>query len=280
MITDVVSMGRTCHAMQSLCDRVARRRIRIILEPWTGTHFQPFLDLLGEGECVITGSCALAMLMGGDLPKCRDLNLVAPPASFSLIDNFLHHTMGYTMTRESCHRALARIVGSFRVYRRNGQVITLSLPKEGLHILHVILNAPSTVDMIYMTGGGLSCFYFKWLQEGVVVHGQSAPKVPWGDKLGHVGHDDHNWTVARHTQFLGGPCLDLCPTLWHHVASGKHQLFVDWDTTRTIRNVASDCDIEWRLNTTCFNDRCPYHITIMARNFEGCGASSGTSFAL
>jgi hypothetical protein len=108
------------------------------------------------------------------------------------------------------------------------------------------------------------------------VHGHTAPHVSWGDKLGHVGHDDHNWTVARHTQFLLGPCHDLCPTLWNHVSSGKHQLMVDWDRTRTIRNVALNTDIEWRLNSYCVNDRCPYHIATMAGNFEGCGASSGT----
>jgi hypothetical protein len=280
MMTDVMNMGRTCHAMRHLCDLLARRRLRQILEPWTGRHFQLFLDFLRDEGCIVTGSCALAMLMGGELSNARDLNLVGRPESFSVCDKFIQETMGYVTISEICHQALTRVVGRFRKYRRNEHIITLSLPKEGLHILHVILYAPSTIDMIYMTGGGLSTFYLELLLKGVTVHGHSAPHVPWGDKLGHVGHNDHNWTVARHTQFLCGPCHDLCPTLWNHIASGKHQLMVDWDRSRTIRNVALNTDIEWRLNSYCVNDRCPYYIATMAGNFEGCGASSGTLSAL
>ncbi|KAG2128462.1 hypothetical protein BD769DRAFT_1387503 [Suillus cothurnatus] len=196
MMTDVMNMGRTCHAMRHLCDVLARRRLRQILEPWTGRHFQSFLDFLRDEGCIVTGSCALAMLMGGELSNARDLNLVGRPESFSVCDKFIQETMGYVTISEICHQALTRVVGRFRKYRRNEHIITLSLPKEGLHILHVILYAPSTIDMIYMTGGGLSTFYLELLLKGVTVHGHSAPHVPWGDKLGHVGHNDHNWTVA------------------------------------------------------------------------------------
>lgn len=280
MITDVVCMGQTCHAMRKLCDAVAQRRLHHVLEPWTGRlgHFQTFLDVLDDEGCVITGSCALAMLMGGDICHARDLNVIGRLESFQAIDKFIQETMGYIATSETCHKALTRIVGSFTMYRRNRRIITLSLARPGLHILHIILNAPSTVDMIYMTRGGLSTFYFEWLQKGVTVQGHSARYVPCGDKLGHVGHNDPHWTVAADTFFLGAPCNDLCPTLWNHIASGKHQLNIDWDARRSITRVALNADIEWRLNNYCDNVRCPYDITTMAGNFEGCGASSGTFF--
>lgn len=277
MITDVVSMGQTCHAMRKLCDSVARRRLHHILEPWAGTHahYHAFLHVLGAEGCVITGSCALAMLMGGVMCNPRDLNLIGRAESWEVMDKFIQETLGYITIGERCHKALTCVVGNFRMYERNGRIITLSLAKSGLHILHVVFNAPSTADMIYMSGGGLSTFFFEWHQRRVAVYGHSARNVAWGDKLGHVGHDHHNWTVTHHTKFLSGPCLDFCPTLWHHIGSRKHQLNVDWDTTRSIRKVASKADIEWRLNSYCDNDECAYYITTMASNFQGCGASSG-----
>jgi hypothetical protein len=272
---DLISMGRTCRFMRRLCQGVIRRRLRTILEPWTGQYYTPFLALCHRVGCIITGSCALAMLTARHVTASRDLNLVAPAQAFDFIHEFLHVTLRYQFVADGCHPVMSSVVGRFHRYKTGKQTITLSIAKDRMHVLHVVLNAPSTADMIFMTGGGIACFYFDWLREGISVCSRSADHIPRGEQLGSVGKINSDLCLQRGTYFLRTECGSVCPTFWQHVDSFDRTLRVTWDEQLSIDSVLSNADVEWRLNTYCTNLSCTYRMSVMASNSDSLGANTG-----
>ncbi|KAG2737996.1 hypothetical protein P692DRAFT_20883016 [Suillus brevipes Sb2] len=169
---------------------------------------------------------------------------------------------------------MSSVVGRFHRYKTGKQTITLSIAKDRMHVLHVVLNAPSTADMIFMTGGGIACFYFDWLREGISVCSRSADHIPRGEQLGSVGKINSDLCLQRGTYFLRTECGSVCPTFWQHVDSFDRTLRVTWDEQLSIDSVLSNADVEWRLNTYCTNLSCTYRMSVMASNSDSLGANT------
>lgn len=269
-------MGRTCRFMRRLSQGVVHRCLRSILEPWTGQHHTPFLALCHKVGCITTGSCALAMLTAKHITASRDLNLVAPAQAFEVLHEFLCETLCYRFVANVCHPMMSSVVGRFHRYEADKQTITLSIAKDRMHVLHMVLNAPSTADMIFMTGGGIACFYFDWLCKGISVRTRSADHIPWGDKLGSVGKISSNLCLQRGTYFLCMKCGNMCPTFWQHIGLFNCTLHVTWDKQLSVHGVLSDVDVEWHLNMYCMNLSCAYRMSVMATNSDSLGAMTGT----
>ncbi|KAG2118720.1 uncharacterized protein F5147DRAFT_647870 [Suillus discolor] len=62
--------------------------------------------------------------------------------------------LGFTPISSVPHPALAPSIGRFCRYACHERFITLSASHEGESVLHIILNAPTTADMLFMTTGG------------------------------------------------------------------------------------------------------------------------------
>ncbi|KAG1772160.1 hypothetical protein EDD22DRAFT_842526 [Suillus occidentalis] len=223
-------------------------------------------------SAVITGSAARAMVFGHDGEHPVDLNLVVPHGSFRTLHAFVKRDLGYRSVTKSAHPAIAPAVCLFRKYESNGRTITLSAPRPSQSILQIILNAPSTADMVFMSAGGVAWFYPQLLKQGVAIRSRSSNFVPLDCKLGYVGGVTRLMRLENDLEFTRRACGSSCPTLWHHVDDTSLRCFVDWNSEDTVTDLFGDVDVEWRLSLYCTNSHCRYRIAIMERNLHTDGA--------
>jgi hypothetical protein len=275
-LPDLLTVGWTCHTMRQFVDRVSCRWLLCIIQPWTLGHAVSFLAVCETTNCLMTGSCARAMFTGDIGHLCRDLNLLCGQDSFALMHTFLMESLGFVLLCENCHPTLQYSVAECRQYTKAEGLITLSTPKPGMHLLHVIVSAPSTADMVFMNGRGLGCFYAQWSQDGISVVTHTGHLGLWTTKIGCAGNSMHSFQIQQDTHFLGQPCGNLCPTLWHHVDSSPHFLAFNWTPHSSIKTVVEDVGIEWCLNSYCLNSACPHNVKVMAGNYECAGSQTGT----
>ncbi|KIK38222.1 hypothetical protein CY34DRAFT_15193 [Suillus luteus UH-Slu-Lm8-n1] len=230
------------------------------------------MDALHVSNGVITGSSAHTMLMGGDTVQGSDLNIIVPHHHFQDMHAFIVHTLGYKNVSSIPHPAMRAVVAHFGKYKSNHNIITISSGQRGASILHIILNAPTSADMLFMTTGGLTCFYPQWMQQHVAIQTHTGDRVLPNHKLGSVGELLDDILVADGTDFIGEPCGNRCPALWHRIEDKSLRLSVDWDMDDSVTNIFHNVDIEWRLNTHCTNRACPYNVVAMSTNCESDGA--------
>lgn len=177
MLQDLLVISQCSRAMQRMYREVIRRRLRSILVPFTGTRYASFLDALRTSNGVITGSSAHTMLTGGDTVQGRDLNIIVPHRHFQDMHAFIVHTLGYENISSIPHPAMRAVVAHFGKYKSNCNIITISSGQRGASILHIILNAPTSADMLFMTTGGLTCFYPQWMQQHVAIQTHTGDRV-------------------------------------------------------------------------------------------------------
>lgn len=272
MIFDLRNVSRTCRMLRRLVKNVVQRRLTHILGPFIGDMQGPFMRFLREQRGVITGSCAKSMVTGMHEHTARDLNIVVPHGGFNLLHSMLQDTLGFTPISEVAHPALAPHIGRFHIYKAKDRIITMAEPQKQDSVLHIILNAPTTADMIFMTTGGLCVFYPRCLEANIAIKSHAGRLVSYDRKLGTAG-ELSDLEVQDDTDFLGSSCGDQCPTFWHHVRCQQLRLSVDWDQDDSVTNVFHNVDVEWRLNTYCMNSHCSYNWDQMLQYLEGCGAS-------
>ncbi|KAG1876932.1 hypothetical protein C8R48DRAFT_668950 [Suillus tomentosus] len=268
-LPDLTKMGQTCRRLRDIATDVARRRFGHIIIPFTGHNYDTFLSVLRRTRTVITGSCARKMLTGEVDARARDLNLVAPATGFNDLHKFITGVLRLPCVSKRCHPGMREIVGRFRKYALPTRVITVSTAKVDMHIMHVILHAPSTADMILMTAGGLVSFYSNMTLQGITLTSRTGHHVRWGEKLGTIGDIVEGFEVARSTEFLGGSCGRHCVTFWHQVSDNAFRLALDWNIKDSARWCVEDVDVEWRVDSNCMNPSCPYRIEQMCVNYEG-----------
>ncbi|KAG2085769.1 uncharacterized protein F5147DRAFT_659399 [Suillus discolor] len=214
-------------------------------------------------------------MITGDINEAiQDLNLVVPHETFYILENFLMETMGYKKITEACHPAMVSVVEHFGKYAFQSRWVTLACPKTHMHVLHLILHAPTTADMVYLTTGGVTCFYPQWMRQQISIHSHTGDLVPWDNKLGCAGEIHSSLRVESNMDFLQGPCGNRCPTLWHHISDKYLRQSVDWDMTDSVTHTFYDINVEWRLNTYCLNTACRFCRSIMGSNLENAGAAN------
>ncbi|KAG2114424.1 hypothetical protein DEU56DRAFT_919586 [Suillus clintonianus] len=274
VITDLTAISRTCQIMRELGQEVIRRRFRHILEPFAGNHLPSFLSALRHGNGLITGSSVRAMMGYNNSSASRDLNILVPYTGFDNLHETIEHTLGFTSISRVAHPAIAASIGIFRKYKSKHRIITLSASHKDQNILHIILNAPTTADMLFMTTGGLCYFYPNFYHAGIAIESHSGNLVPNDKKLGCAGEITDEFEMEKDMSFLNRTCNDLCPTFWHHVEEKRWRLCVDWNVEDSVTKVFHDINVEWRLNRECTNSECPRCFTEMSQNCECAGASN------
>lgn len=274
MLLDLSSMSRTCWAMQKLTKEVTRRQFICILALFTGSEYASFRDALRTSDGVITGSATRTMLLGGETVEARDLNIVVPHKNFDALENFVGIRLGYKKISCRPHPAISPIIACFGKYASRHHIITISAGKRDTCILHIILNAPTTADMLFMTTGGLTWFYPEWMQYHIAIQSHTGDLVPQDNKLGCMDTLLENIVVAKGTGFIGKACGVRCPALWHHIEEKHMRLSVDWNFNDSVTKIFHNVDIEWRLNMHCTNSACAYNVKVMSENCESNGATN------
>lgn len=271
-IIDLHSTSRTCVLMAELGREVLHHRFRRVLDPFLHHHMSSFLSTLREAYGFITGSVVRTMVNTSSNQIPRDLNVLVPYEGFNAVDSVIRCNLGFIAISDVAHPAIASCISKFYKYTLNNKIITLSSSHHGQSILHVVLNAPTTADMLFMSTGGLCYFYPMWMHAGKAVQSHRGDLVPLDHQLGCVGASTSNFEVEEGMGFLGESCNTLCPTFWHHVEERNLRVCIDWNVDDSVTNVFHNADVEWRLNTECVNDKCPYRVTVTYANLEGVGA--------
>ncbi|KAG2037609.1 hypothetical protein BDR03DRAFT_982231 [Suillus americanus] len=268
-ITDLHSTSRTCLLMAELGWEVLCQRLRCVMNPFLDHHMSTFLSTLHDANGFITGSVVQTMVKTSSSQIPRDLNVLVPYEGFDSLDSVIRRTLGFLPISNVTHLAIAPCINQFHKYTLNNKIITLSSSHQGQSILHIVLNAPTTADMVFMSTGGLCYFYPMWMDASTAVESHCGDLVLLDNQLGCVGALTSNFEVKDGMGFLGESCGTLCPTFWHHVEESNLHVCIDWNVDDSVTNVFHNADVEWRLNTECINDKCPYRVTVTYPNFEG-----------
>ncbi|KAG2749911.1 hypothetical protein P692DRAFT_20730620 [Suillus brevipes Sb2] len=250
------------------------RRFTCLINPYVDSSLTRFIDLIRSSGAVITGSVARAMMTGHQGGTPRNLNIIIPYQSFQSLHAFIKHELGYLATSEAAHPAIATAVNLFCKYESKQRIITLSAPRPSQSVLQIIMNAPSTADMVVMSAGGVAWFYPCWLRQGISVQTRSSEFVSHNYQLGYVGDLTQDIELRKDLQFTQRACGTFCPTFWHHVEDKSLRCFVDWNGEDTVTEVFKGVDLEWRLSPDCTNSRCSYRTAVMELNIDGNGAHS------
>jgi hypothetical protein len=140
-----------------------------------------------DANGIITGSAARAMVNHVESYPMRDLNIIVPHNEFGKLHATMKDMMGFTPISSVAHPAIAPCISNFQKYASHERFITLTASHEHQSVLHIILNAPTTADMLFMTTGGVCYFYPEWFEAGLAIASHTGNLVPWNNKLGCAG---------------------------------------------------------------------------------------------
>ncbi|KAG1841609.1 hypothetical protein C8R48DRAFT_781319 [Suillus tomentosus] len=264
LLTDILAWRSSSRFTRSIGQSIAAQRFTRIIHPFVGNHAAELRYLMYTWGAVITGSCALQMLTGGD-DAPNNLNIVCPSGSFDVLQGFILDSLSYrrvdAVTRSNyAFRAVAR---AFAKYRRGPLRITLC---EAISddIFDVITSSPTTGDMLIMTPGSVVAFYPEWTLNGVAVLNHVVTSRIPGKNVGCI--ENVQYIVWESTTFLQQPCRDFCPALWRNIADSKGcTLVLEWDKRYPIRPAMARSNTAWRIAEHCANPLCPYNPLTNAR---------------
>ncbi|KAG2149785.1 hypothetical protein BD769DRAFT_1381530 [Suillus cothurnatus] len=204
-------------------------------------------------RAVITGSCAWQMLNGDDTPA-NNLNLIVTNGGFDAFCFLIQDTLLYEWVEQTSkpHYTFNNSAERFARFKFKHLFITVTEAKvDGL--FKVVLCAPTTADMLFMTAGGVGMLYLEWTSKNIAVINRTArrgnrdyDKVGCLHRGGFLCHDD--------TSFLSEACGQHCPTQWRYIADrGNQSLVVDWDARFSLRSMMRASHMIWRLAEHCHN---------------------------
>jgi hypothetical protein len=216
-----------------------------------------FLMIVHQTGTIITGSCALNMLLGLSYDSSSsDLNLIVPQHKFVAMDVFLQKVAGYVTAEGQMepHSSVAPSVSRFVRYRKSH--LSVSLTEAGvIGPIRVIACSDATADMTFMTAGGVATLYPDITLRGINIQSKSTQQGHKGEsRIGTAKSDVLGWETD--TSFLKGPCGLSCPSLWRSIADyGPYGVF-SWDARYDVKRVFGNCDVEFRVSDRCVNDHC------------------------
>jgi hypothetical protein len=144
-----------------------------------------FLTIMHQTGTIITGSCALNMLLGLLYDSSSsDLNLVVPHNKFFAMDVFLRNVAGYVTAEGQMepHSSVAPSVARYVRYRKSD--LSVSLAQAGvIGPMRVIACSDATADMTFMTAGGVATLYPEFTLCGINMRSENK-------KQGRGGKDE------------------------------------------------------------------------------------------
>jgi hypothetical protein len=258
-LPDVLALRQVSLEIYSWCRAIPDRRLGAILRRFFLGSLDHFLTVMHETGTIITGSCALNMLLGNLYDVfSSDLNLIVPHKKFFTMDVFLQKLAGY-VTAEKQMEAHSSVTGSvtrFVRYRKSHLVI--SLTQAGvIGPMRVVACGTATADMTFMTAGGVATLYPEFTLCGKNVCCEDTQQFHGRENRIGTSKSDA-LALENDTSFLGGPCGHSCPLLWRSFADyGPYGVF-NWDARYDVKRVFANCDLEWRVHERCVNLHCEW----------------------
>jgi hypothetical protein len=119
-LPDLLAMQQLLREICSWCRAVPCHRLEAILHRFFLGSLEHFLTVMHKTGTIITGSCALKMLLGHLYDSSSsDLNLIVPHGMFSSMGIFLREEAGYVNVGElTSHSSVAPSVSRFVCYRK------------------------------------------------------------------------------------------------------------------------------------------------------------------
>ncbi|KAG1726066.1 uncharacterized protein EDB91DRAFT_1086887 [Suillus paluster] len=243
-LPELLCFAQACCAVRFSALDIITKRYQVILGPYVPQRLEKFNKLLTNTCGIITGSCAINMLLGTPQYLTRDLNLVVPCGGWSLMENFILDDLHYTPTSTSIHPIMKNQYRRFKAYTKHVR------PWDALQ---PIAEAPSTIDMTMMTPGGIVTFYPEMTLDWIRYSTHKGDELQLGQHLGSKG--SNRFRIERSTAFLRHMCGANCPTLWQNMRNHKEYLALDWDARFTVKRAITNSDLEWCMATMTTNQQ-------------------------
>jgi hypothetical protein len=160
LLPDVLAVRQLSWEIYSWCWAVPDRRLEDILCRFFLGSLDHFLTEMHQTETIITGSCALNMLLGDFYDaSSSDLNLIVPHKKFFTMDVFLQKLAGYVTAEKQmeAHSSVTASVARFVRYRKSH--LAISLTRAGVIGPMRVVACSTTADMTFMTAGGVATLY-------------------------------------------------------------------------------------------------------------------------
>jgi hypothetical protein len=260
LLRDVMAWRNMSHQTLAMGQSIITWQFTRILQPFVDHHIPEMSDVMSASHAVITGSCALAMLLDPEyMPK--DLNFIVAEAGFEMLEEFILDVLCYHCVQlGACHNyAFNGAVHQFARYWRKENIITVTQATwEG--VFRVIASSPTTADMTIMTQGGLATFYSSWTLAGIALTNHTLSRHRPGQNVGCV--ERHRFNIRDCSRLVDEPCGVLCPAAWRYVTKvGTESLVLEWNTSYGIGELLSQSRTMWRLAIHCQNLKCPFNPT-------------------
>jgi hypothetical protein len=206
LLPDLLAVRRLSREIYSWCRGVPHRRLVRILDRFFQNSLDHFLTIMYQTGTIITGSCALNMLLGLLYDSSSsDLNLVVPHNKFFAMDVFLRNVAGYVTAEGQMepHSSVAPSVARYVRYRKSD--LSVSLAQAGvIGPMRVIACSDATADMTFMTAGGVATLYPEFTPCGINMRSENKKQGRGGEgRIGSAKSDVLD--LETDTSFLSGP---------------------------------------------------------------------------
>ena len=246
----------TCRSLWSLAREKIENRYNALIAPFVRMNIKQFNLLTYSHQLLITGSCALSMVLPWSGHQPRDLNLLVPVTGFEDVNQFLIHELAYVRVASTPHPAVKSHVAIFEKYQKGPRFVTVASAFWDKDFLEIPLASPTTAEMIVMTAGAVAIFYPDLTLQKMGLTRQRGRGMTGTDALGNIS--ELGFAIQDGNDFLEGPCGKLCPSLWHtpRDISDSPLKLLTWDTRFPVRESVRTSDVEWRLEPVCNNTAC------------------------
>ncbi|KAG1723242.1 uncharacterized protein EDB91DRAFT_180420 [Suillus paluster] len=159
-LRDLLNVAQTCTTMRGVVLYLIEKYNHQILTPYILSECRrhQFFAVLTATRGVITGSCALNMILGSPSYPTNNLNIIVPAGEFDTMARFLTDDL-FFCHRFYHHRIMRSTVQTFTEFNHLGARITLTESRDKQDVMRVIINCPTTADMSLITPGGAATLY-------------------------------------------------------------------------------------------------------------------------
>ncbi|KAH7905653.1 hypothetical protein BJ138DRAFT_1118274 [Hygrophoropsis aurantiaca] len=258
-LPEIIAMGHTCTDLRPVAFLVAQQRFLSLMSAFFPDRVQEFASILHCSKGIISGSIALAMLLGATDIHPQDLNIIIPYGRKEdltnwLVDNDYRQDESYAV-----HPALTPCIHTFECYVVDDSLVTIS-ECNCSDVFDVIVNSPTTADMTLITAGGVITLY----PDFTLAH--HTIRCPGGkfilteeEPLGCFSNQ--SMPIHKSASFLSTSCKLLCPMYWRHSRTDQSILCMDWDQRFSIRSILQNSNADWRISEKCTNKHCENNCT-------------------
>lgn len=263
-LPDLLDFAQTCRIARGVGLDMVTKRYQKMVTPFVKRHLQEFNNLLARTGSMITGSCALNVLLNTPSHPINDLNIITNAKGWKAMDDFFVNTLGYIRTEQMAHPVLATRNHKWQMYSLNGREATLMGTKNPHDALQIIAKGPTTVEMTVMTARGVATLYPEWTLDykGCTTNVGERMVTAW--TAGSIG--EPRFSISKDTQFLGKTCGRSCPALWRSIQDHGEYIARDWDAQFSVKRCLNSNDLEWRVSKQCSNEHCPFRSEMVKRN--------------